>query len=518
MANIKYVIILLLAITVITAVYAVLGQTRVMNNTTEPKFSYEGSKSESANSFEIVLEKKKYEYTGKEIVPVFKLVQNDRELDKNEYSVKVKNNTKVGSAKLFAIDDDENVLAETSFDILPRHTDFLKESSSTENTIKLKWGRIKESDGYIVYRFDITENKWKQVFNTKNREDNEFTDRSLKSGTEYRYIVRSVGVADKKEYQSTSSKALKMITLPETISDLQYDKESGQLEWTEKTKCSGYEISLIDKDGKQSVIDITNSIGYKLPDKYAVSGNSIRVRCFITFGGNDYYSQYSSNVKITKVTNKESDDLESKNNDKKVLPVSNILQKPELPTGCEITALTILLNHYGFDVDKLTMAREYLPKLDFYSNGGVYYGADFKTTFPGDPERELNSYGCYAGCIKTAANSYLSSVGSEYSGKNTTGSDLESLLHSYIDKDVPVLIWITSDNLHESYLTDIWTTPEGEQVQWLAYEHCVVLTGYDKTSDVIYVSDPLVGNTYYDRTMIEKRFKEMGKQSLVLSK
>lgn len=32
------------------------------------------------------------------------------------------------------------------------------------------------------------------------------------------------------------------------------------------------------------------------------------------------------------------------------------LQTPELPTGCEITALTMVLNYYGFSVDKTTMA------------------------------------------------------------------------------------------------------------------------------------------------------------------
>ena len=30
-----------------------------------------------------------------------------------------------------------------------------------------------------------------------------------------------------------------------------------------------------------------------------------------------------------------------------------IYQEPELPTGCEITALTMVLHYYGFDVDKV---------------------------------------------------------------------------------------------------------------------------------------------------------------------
>lgn len=48
-----------------------------------------------------------------------------------------------------------------------------------------------------------------------------------------------------------------------------------------------------------------------------------------------------------------------------------IMQMPELPTGCEITALTMVLNYYGFDVDKVTLATEYLPTMP----PELYYGS-----------------------------------------------------------------------------------------------------------------------------------------------
>ena len=161
------------------------------------------------------------------------------------------------------------------------------------------------------------------------------------------------------------------------------------------------------------------------------------------------------------------------------------------------------------------MARNYLPKLDFYWENGIYYGADFRTTFAGDPENEY-SYGCYAPCIVTTANSCLNSVGANVSAYNISGATFDSLLKDYIDKDIPVLIWITSSNLHETSLTSTWTTPAGETVQWVAYEHCVVLTGYDLDNNIIYVSDPLVGNTSYDMAKIQRRYIEMGQQSVYI--
>lgn len=44
------------------------------------------------------------------------------------------------------------------------------------------------------------------------------------------------------------------------------------------------------------------------------------------------------------------------------LDIPFVSQYPELPTGCEITALTTVLNYLGYNVDKLTMADYYLDK------------------------------------------------------------------------------------------------------------------------------------------------------------
>lgn len=200
----------------------------------------------------------------------------------------------------------------------------------------------------------------------------------------------------------------------------------------------------------------------------------------------------------------------------KQIEVKNILQNPELPTGCEVVSLTILLNHLGYNADKLTMARKFLPKMKFYSSGGVQYGADFHTTFAGDPE-DSSSYGCYAPCIKTTADIYFAVNRIKAEAQDLTGTDLETLLSDYIDNDRPVLIWITMGNLLASYPGSVWNTPDGRRVQWLANEHCVVLTGYDKGKGLIYVSDPLYGNKSYDLGKLKLRYNELGSQAVCIN-
>jgi len=199
----------------------------------------------------------------------------------------------------------------------------------------------------------------------------------------------------------------------------------------------------------------------------------------------------------------------------KQIAVKNILQNPELPTGCETVSLTIVLNHLGFPVNKMTIARKYLPKQEFYWSDGVYYGADFRTTFAGDPESE-DAFGCYAPCITNTANDFLTKNGCNAKAKNITGTDFDSLLNDYIDRDLPVLIWITRDNLHKTEQKVGWTTPAGELVKWISYEHCAVLTGYDLDNGLIYVSDPLIGNTAYDYAKIKQRFQDMGQQAVCI--
>ncbi len=199
----------------------------------------------------------------------------------------------------------------------------------------------------------------------------------------------------------------------------------------------------------------------------------------------------------------------------KTIDVKNIMQYPELPTGCESVALTILLNHLGYPADKLDIVRNYLPKMDFYWKNGLLYGADFRTTFAGNPE-SIYAYGCYAPCIVTAANKYLNTKGYNAEAIDITGTSFDDLLKEYIDKDMPVLIWITSDNLIEPYYTDTWYTPGGYTVQWLANEHCVVLTGYDSDRGLVYVADPLVGNTSYNYDRIKQRYIQLGQQSVYI--
>ena len=509
MKNIKYILLIVFGIMIIfTVVYFLFAgvsvEKDITNDSKNNLSSVDNSSIIVSENIHIKLYFKEYEYSGKEIIPQFDVLDNSVKLKPDEFSVDIKNNVNVGIASLEITVKKSSKKYSVDFDIVPSAPKFSDVIKTNEKMIYLKWTQEKNADYYIVSRYNETSKRWEEIFQSKNNNELNFDDKNLEDSTQYKYKISSL--------KKVENKLLKSIKENEQVQNLKFDSANKSIKWDKLSKGEKYEISVIKPSKEVTTLegDFEGNV-YKIPDNYLNSQYQFKVRGFISANNKIYLGKYSKSLSVT--TGKKHT---KSNNSKKIISVKNILQRPELPTGCEVTALTILLNHYNFNVDKMTIANKYLPKLDFYTKNGVYYGADFNTTFAGEPTRERGSYGCYAPCIVTTANSYFKSIGSNHKAMNISGNSLDDLLTHYINNDIPVLIWITSSNLHETKLTSIWTTPDGKQVQWVAYEHCVVLTGYDKNANKIYVSDPLVGNTTYDYAQLNSVFKALGQQSIYI--
>ena len=199
----------------------------------------------------------------------------------------------------------------------------------------------------------------------------------------------------------------------------------------------------------------------------------------------------------------------------KQLSVNCILQNdaPSLPTGCEATALTIALQYDGFSAEKTDIAKTYLPKMLFYTLNDIYYGADFRYVFPGDPTTTYG-YGCYAPAVVATANAYFTAQKNASYAENLSGTSFEDLF-PYIAAGRPVVFWGTTE-MKEPETGGSWTTPEGDTATWISHEHCLVLTGYDKDAGTVSVADPLRGNVTYDLDLVVQRYNQMGKQAVII--
>ena len=193
-----------------------------------------------------------------------------------------------------------------------------------------------------------------------------------------------------------------------------------------------------------------------------------------------------------------------------------VYQMPQLPTGCEITALTMVLQYYGLDADKEEMATDYLPTSPstnrYTGSDGRVYGIDLDAYFVGSPFDDSGII-CGPQAIVTAANQYLEDQGSSLQAVDRTGATPEEL-HALVDQDIQVVVWVTIGMTPRQEARSGWYTESGKYVDWTTNDHCAVLVGYTDTT--VWIADPLAGLVEYDRDAFEEVFASRDNRCVVL--
>ncbi len=186
-------------------------------------------------------------------------------------------------------------------------------------------------------------------------------------------------------------------------------------------------------------------------------------------------------------------------------------QYPYLPTGCEVVSLTSVLRHYGCDIDAMTMAEKYMPKVSY-----DYFSVSPHDYFLGDPKSQ-DGFGCFSGCIvKTAENYFEDNNIDDLVAVDISGCTTDEL-YSYLLNDIPVITWVTSGFV-TPYNSGSWVV-NGETVNWCNHEHCLVTIGFDKNTGRVAVADNSGGYNYtVDKHQYEVVFRGMGRMAVAVLK
>lgn len=196
--------------------------------------------------------------------------------------------------------------------------------------------------------------------------------------------------------------------------------------------------------------------------------------------------------------------------DQVLLDAPIIKQFPELPRGCEVTSLAMLLQYKGIKTDKVDLAAKIKKDTTpLKKENGLIYWGNPNNGFIGDMYSYNNpGLGVYHKPIKELAEQFLP-------GQiiDLTGSNFEEL-KKYLSQDVP--IWIIINTTYKKLpdtAFETWQTPEGEMK--ITYkEHSVLITGYDEQN--IYFNDPI--NGVKNRAALKEDFieawEQMGKQAV----
>ncbi|QDP42183.1 hypothetical protein FN924_12465 [Radiobacillus deserti] len=188
-----------------------------------------------------------------------------------------------------------------------------------------------------------------------------------------------------------------------------------------------------------------------------------------------------------------------------------IKQFPELPRGCEVTSLAMLLQYFDVEVDKMELAKKVKKSSDDYQvkNSVIHFGNPEKG-FVGDMYSfSKPGYGVYHGPIAELAKQYVGDKVEDFSG----GSFYEIIKHLNAQRPVWVITNTTYKKLPDSSF-QTWNTPDGK-VKITMKEHAVLVTGYDDKS--IFFNDPITGKTKSAPIQdFEEAWVQMGKQAITV--
>ncbi|UFT98166.1 C39 family peptidase [Radiobacillus kanasensis] len=193
------------------------------------------------------------------------------------------------------------------------------------------------------------------------------------------------------------------------------------------------------------------------------------------------------------------------------LKAPNIKQYPELPRGCEVTSLAMLLQYFDYQVDKMELAKKVKKSSASYQVKGseIHFGNPAKG-FVGDMYSfSKPGHGVYHGPIAKLAKEYAGNQVEDFSG----GSFYEIIKHLNAKRPVWVITNTTFKKLPDSAF-QTWNTPDGK-IKVTMKEHSVLVTGYDDKS--IYFNDPISGTTKKAPIKsFEEAWVQMGKQAITV--
>jgi len=187
------------------------------------------------------------------------------------------------------------------------------------------------------------------------------------------------------------------------------------------------------------------------------------------------------------------------------LNVKYISQYPNMPNGCEITSLAMVINYNGYDVSKEFLSDNFLDKSGMNN-------ANPDVAYIGNPYK--NGYYSYAGPIVNSANKYFKSIGVSENATDKTGINLFGVLNKVIFEKKPVIVWYTVDDKSPALSENTYVDENGVRQNLYSNLHCLVVEGTG--GGMVRVVDPIKGKRSINFLQFAKLYYEMGQRAVVI--
>lgn len=194
------------------------------------------------------------------------------------------------------------------------------------------------------------------------------------------------------------------------------------------------------------------------------------------------------------------------------VPLESQFDGVALENGCEVTALSMLLQYYGYNTDKNELADE-LDYQPLYTESGNHGNPHLG--FVGDITGGDEAMGVAVEPIAKLAKEYVNDDYRVVAGNKKSFNKIMAVVAS----GKPVWIVATVDfqvPKDEDWL--LWETDQGSMYV-TPLIHSAVITGFDRKKEVVYVNDPYgYQNREIDWSDMQKVYQESDQQSLYLEK
>ncbi|WP_407857354.1 C39 family peptidase [Enterococcus hailinensis] len=194
------------------------------------------------------------------------------------------------------------------------------------------------------------------------------------------------------------------------------------------------------------------------------------------------------------------------------VPLENQFDDDALENGCEVTALSMLLQFYGYDTNKNELVNK-LAYQPLYTESGNHGNPHLG--FVGDITGGDEAMGVAVEPIADLAKEY---VAEEYDVITKEKAPFNDII-DIVAQGIPVWIVATVEfqvPTNNDFM--LWNTDQGEMYV-TPLIHAAVITGFDREKEIVYVNDP---NGYKNRAIawsdLKEIYEQMDQQSLYLEK
>ncbi len=163
----------------------------------------------------------------------------------------------------------------------------LKVENTTSTTVKVSWNKVSGAKKYEVYRKAGSAKKWTKV---KTTTSTSYTDKKVKNGTTYKYMVKAIN-SKSKVITTSASTTIRCISAPK-LSKVTSAKSGVTFKWNKVKGASGYYVYRKTGSGNyEKIATVKGSTKVSYLDKKAKKGKTY------TYTVKAYYKSYTSSYR-----------------------------------------------------------------------------------------------------------------------------------------------------------------------------------------------------------------------------